>query len=317
MIPARLASLASFSLASLLGPATFLALIAASSEALADEPAPLPPLAATPPEQVAEPTVAPVAAVPNETVAAPTNAAQPAEPAAVAGSDAAYAPDASEAPPIPAFSADSAPVLAPSSNANRPRLTVDGGFRMTIVDDSGFDPYATNDVLPSLSVAAGLLPFDSGKMSFGFGAEYTIGGHSAVARGANASLTIHHVSLGFVGRYAVSERLAFGARVAPGLDYLLASLDDASSDRVLGADAFTWVVDATAGLTLTMARPDADGAMGLYFVADAGYIFAGKADMVFSPETDSEEPRNFGTTTLPRLRPAGFTNRFALSLSFR
>ncbi len=316
MIPLRLTSFAAFSLRFLAGSSALVSVVALPTAAFADEPAQLPPASAAQPTEVPPPPTAEIATTPADSVAPQTIASRPAE-AAPSAPSSEPTTDSSEVAPPPAFSADLAPVLAPSDNPGRPRLTVDGGIRMTIVKDSGFDPYATNDVLPGLSASAGLLPFDSGRMSFGFGAEYTFGGHSALARGANASLTVHHVSLGLVGRYAVGERFALGARVAPGLDYLIAGLKDDSSDRPLDGDAFTWVVDATLGLSLTIAKPDANGAMGVYFVADAGYIFAGKADMVLTPEADEEEPRNFGSTTLPRLRPGGFTNRFALSVSFR
>ena len=66
----------------------------------------------------------------------------------------------------------------------------------------------------------------------------------------------------------------------------------------------------------TLSEPSESGAGGLYFLVEAGYVFAGSAEMRFVPQAEDDETRLFGATRLPDFSPHGFTNRFGLVVSF-
>lgn len=283
--------------------AALASLLAARLAAAQTEPPPaLPP--ALPPAASAEPTPPP-APLPPAPVAAPVAAPE--------------APAPAEVPPPDVTSPAEEPApatMAPQPRHAPPRLALEGGVRMSILPDESFDPYANNDLLPGVSAGAFFVPFEAGPWSFGVASEYTLGGHSAQTRGANASVAIHRVTLGLLARRTLGARALVYGRVAPGLDVVSGSIDDPSLDRPLEVDTFTWAFDTSGGVMFTLSEPGESGAGGLYFLLEAGYVFTGSAEMRFVPEAEDDETRLFGATRLPDFSPHGFTNRFGLVVSF-
>lgn len=270
------------------------------------EPPALPPLSATEAPSAA-PAADPAPAVTPAVTPAETVPPAPLAPVAEAAPITDTPSEVDEPPPA---------TMAPQPPSSPPRLAMEAGFRMSILPDGGFDPYAENDLLPGLSAGALFVPFVAGPWSFGLAAEYTLGGHSAKARGADASVAIHRVTLGVLARRTLGARTVVYGRAAPGIDVIAGSIDDPSLDLPLEVDTYTWAIDTSGGVLFTLAEPSAEGGGGLYFLVEAGYVFAGSAEMRFAPEAEDDEPRLFGATRLPDLSPHGFTNRFGLVLSF-
>ena len=223
----------------------------------------------------------------------------------------------------PLLGRDESPRVPGGADLHEPRpqrpgtVGLEGGVRMNVVPNAGLDPYATDDVLPQLSVAASLVAVRAGSLSLALRGGWDVGGASAFTRGDAMSLVVHRMSAGVEARYALAPWLHLVADVAPAALHMRGSIEDGGFDRRLVARSWTWGIDASGGIALRMARfgkPEVRG--GLWFLAEAGYGFAGEAEMVFTPDAEPDDTRRFGDTVLPPLRPAGAMNRFALALTF-
>ncbi len=193
------------------------------------------------------------------------------------------------------------------------------GLRGTVIAHDGFQPYASKDpeLLGQISVAAGIFPLRFSRLALGLMAEYDIGGRSETVRGDDSHLTAHRISLGLQANVDLHRRIYLFTRVAPAAVYFHGSIDDAAIDRPLVANSWTWGLDTTAGAGVLLgavgrARPQ----VGFWLKAELGYAFAGEADMQYAPVEDDEDPRRFGSISLPAVSPRGFISRLALSISF-
>lgn len=273
--------------------------------------------------------------------------ADPSIPASAPASASASAPaSASASASAPASASASAPasapapaptyVIAPYSSTGEAAPTYDvapraklkryvqrhvgfeAGMRTTVVLDEGYDPYSSNDLLPHFAASATWVPLRMAPFSVGLVGEYDLGGSSGMARGDATSMLVQRASLGLQARLALGSRVYTFAKAAPSVMYMRGSITDAAVDRPLTADAWTWGVDATGGAAVMIGRAgDPDWpALRVWIVGEIGYAFAGKSEMVFSPEERDDDPRMFGSVRLPGFRPAGVVNRLALALTF-
>ena len=274
----------------------------------------------------------PVATDPSISAPAPASASAPASAPASASASAPASASASASAPAPA----SAEMIVPFSSTNEAAPTYDAappaklkryvqrhvgfeaGMRTTVVLDEGYDPYSANDLLPHFAAAATWVPLRMAPFSVGLVGEYDLGRSSGMARGDATSLVIHRASVGLQARLALGRRVYAFAKAAPSVMYLRGGITDAAIDRPLTADAWTWGVDATGGAAVLIGRAgDPDWpALRVWIVGEIGYAFAGKSEMVFSPEEQDDDPRMFGSVRLPGFRPAGVVNRLALALTF-
>ncbi len=190
------------------------------------------------------------------------------------------------------------------------------GVRMMFMPDTGFGPYASNDVLGQIALTGGLELLRAGRFSLALAAEWDGGGRSAQARGTVSSIFLHRFSGGLEARFALAPRLIGFVKAAPVAVYVHATIEDALVvDRPIEANEWTWGLDATAGGRLLLAGKPQSWAR-LWLVAEAGYGFAGSTPMRFAPSQEVDDPRDFSPIALPDLRPSGAIARLGLTLGF-
>lgn len=159
-----------------------------------------------------------------------------------------------DAPPAPR-----APLVvaarAPDRAARRPsrsgvEMNIALGARGVVLPNRGFDPYAANNVLGQLSLAAGPTFARAGDVSFSALGQWDVGTATATTRGDQASLTMHHLAVALEARWQVVRRLGLFAKIAPGAVHLRGSFTDPVFERPLVSRSWAFEFDATAGLAL-------------------------------------------------------------------
>jgi hypothetical protein len=136
--------------------------------------------------------------------------------------------------------------------------------------------------------------------SLGLVAEYDVGRVEDNARGVPSSLVMQRVAGGLQAQLDL-WRFQLYARGTPGAIYATAELEDPGIDRALEADGWTWAVDVTGGarFRLASAGPTSAPVVSFWMVAEGGYSFAGDVEMTFAPGVEEDDPRQFGTLSLP------------------
>jgi hypothetical protein len=222
----------------------------------------------------------------------------------------------------PGAPAGSAPAMdrierAAPGDPRSARFGVDLGARAVFIDNAGFGPYSTSDLLPGLSVAASWVPGRIGAVSFAVVGEYDLGYQSATARGDATTLFVHRAAVGLEPRFRVGSRLDLFAKLAPGVLYLNGQITDADPSNPLSSSQWTWSLDTSGGAAFLLLRSSGSRHVtSLWLVGEIGYAFAGSADMIFAQSSSAGDPHNYGSITLPALRPAGFLDRWAISMRF-
>ena len=199
-------------------------------------------------------------------------------------------------------------------------FTAELGVRAMLVTNDGFEPFTNSEVslLGQLVVAGSITPLKFDPISIAIVPEYNVGARSGNVRGQESSLTLHRLAAGVRIDATITRHIHTYARVAPGAIYLHGSIRDAAIDRPLVSNAWTWGLDATAGVAILMGAVGdrKDPAVGFWLLAEYGYMFAGEQEMSYAPAEDEDDPRRFGNIDLPAIRPAGVVNRLAVALSF-
>lgn len=285
---------------------SFLALLLGAPRLASAQPAPAGPSSepdATTPEQDEPAVVAPSPL--RRAPARPRPVLQPASPVPVL------------APDLRVFEAPAAPPSPPRKFAQR-YVGLELGARALIVGNAGFDPYAEDDLLASVSLGATWEPLRVAPIYIGFAGEYDYGSRSARARGVPSSLAVHRVAVGARVRWEAAHWLSLYAKASPGVLHLRGSLDDAVLDRPLVARTWTYTVDTLAGAAFPVATfGDREWPFArMWVLVEGGYSFAGSAAMTYAPADDPADARQFGVVHLPDLRVSGAMNRFAVAMTF-
>jgi hypothetical protein len=125
-------------------------------------------------------------------------------------------------------------------------------------------------------------------------------------------------ALGLEGRYEPISRLYFFAKLAPAAFHVRADIKEVYLGATLKSRSWTWGLDTTGGAALRLGSSgkEDDPSATFWLMLEMGYSFAGKADMVLTPDDVEEESRRFGEVTLPGLQPSGFLTRFAGAMTF-
>jgi hypothetical protein len=209
-----------------------------------------------------------------------------------------------------------APVKA--SSFRRPEINLALGFRAMVMPSAGLDPYAANDSVVQLSLAAGPTLLRSGPVSIAALAEWNFGTKASTARGDATSLTMHRLGVGLESRFQLARRFMLFARLEPAAVHFRGSITDPGLDRPLVSRSWSWAFDTTAGAAVLFARtgPSDAPTSRFWFTGELGYGFAGQSDMVYAPEADAEDPRKYGSIMLPALRPSGALMRLSMLVSF-
>lgn len=268
----------------------------------------------------AEPTPAPIEPAPPSggPAAVPSEPTPP--PSAPASAPSAPPPE-SAPPPLVTFPP---PVYdAPAEEAPEPTrapepFRLEAGLRMMHVGNAGLDPYAENDALAFFSLDATKAFAVGRRVAVAIGAEWNVGGTSAAARGADASLTIHRLGVPLEARYHATHWLYGFARVAPGVTSLSATLRDRNGGREASANGWVFSSDFMAGVSFQVAplRNPSKRTLRLWLTPEVGYTWSAARTMRFAPEASEDDPRPAGSASLGSLALRGLTYRFTLALAF-
>jgi hypothetical protein len=191
-----------------------------------------------------------------------------------------------------------------------------GGFRLARVRDAGFDPFASNDVLPQVSLAAtrALAPPRSTGFIPAVGLGWEEGGSSEQARGSAARLLVKRLGVVLEGRYAPVRRLYLVLRLVPAAQWTLVSLQDSSAPATLGAHYRNYSVDGSLGAAARL-TPEASP-LGFWILADAGYGWAQRQDLVLRPALPAPDANKAGATSLGSLDTQGAFMRVWMAISY-
>ena len=199
-----------------------------------------------------------------------------------------------------------------------PEINLALGFRTMIMPSAGLDPYATDNTVVQLSLAAGPTLLRRGPVAIVAMAEWSFGTKESTARGDTTSLTMHRLGVGLETRFQLATRLMLFAKLAPAAVNLRGTIMDPGLTRPLVSRSWSWALDATAGAAVMFARTGSREAptSRFWFTGELGYGFAGESDMIYAPEVDAADPRKYGSIMLPGLRPSGALARLAMLVSF-
>jgi hypothetical protein len=199
-----------------------------------------------------------------------------------------------------------------------PEINLAFGLRTMVMPSAGLDPFATNDSVAQLSLAAGPTLLRRGAVSIAALAEWDYGNKEGMARTDATSLTMHRLGIGLETRLQLARRLMIFAKLSPAAVNLRGSITDAGIPRPLVARTWTWALDATAGLGVMFANtgPREAPTSRFWFTGELGYGFAGEATMTYAPESDAADPRKYGSIMLPALSPSGALGRLAVVVAF-
>jgi hypothetical protein len=230
-------------------------------------------------------------------------------------------PTRSPAPPPHAAAAPS--TASPGDAPPAPRLArqwgVWGGLgaRYSQIKSTGYDPFATKDLLVQFNLNAGAQVLRLGSFSLGVTGGWDIGASGSTARGAQSSLTMHRLWAGPEARVSLFRWLYVFGRAAPAALHARATLTDASSAEPLASKGWTWGLDLSGGGALEMFHVgNAEGPTARFWViAEAGYGFAGRIEQNLTPRLGDDDPRTFGTTRLAPLDASGALARVSFAIS--
>jgi hypothetical protein len=169
-----------------------------------------------------------------------------------------------------------------------------------------------------LAVGATWSPLRFGSAALGLAAEYDLGARSGTARGAEASLVVHHATLGVRMEWTATRWLMLHLKAAPGMTHVRGSLKDGSLSDPLTARNTGFALDAMGGAAFRLGysgHPELPRAR-FWLLTELGYSFSTPVKMAFSPDVDADDPRRFGSVKLPDLRVAGATGRVAFAVTF-
>ncbi|HEY2899477.1 MAG TPA: hypothetical protein VGL59_02795 [Polyangia bacterium] len=188
------------------------------------------------------------------------------------------------------------------------------GVRTSLIKDRGFDPFATTDALPQLSVSVArvLVRGRRAALTVGLGAD--TGTSDATARGAQAHLRVVRASVPLELRYQAAERVYVFGRAAPGVLNVAARLTDPSAPAPLSADFNALSLDGSVGIAARVTP--AFSRFGLWVQGDGGYGWTPSHDLVLAPDLTGADKSKAGALTFSPLAARGAFFRLALAVSY-
>jgi hypothetical protein len=199
-------------------------------------------------------------------------------------------------------------VVAPG----RWRVTVGG--RSSLYRSAGYDAFSSDDAFGQFSATATATVLAGARFSTAVGALWEDGASSAMARGAESTLSLSRLGVVLEERFAPRPWAYAFVRVAPAWLRGKASIDDTSIAAPLETTFSTISVDGSVGVAGRV-NPGR-GKVGVWIVGDGGYGWARAQSMALSPALPSADRDKAGVTTLADLAPSGVFFRFALALSY-
>ncbi len=203
---------------------------------------------------------------------------------------------------------------APAVGGGPGRWRVSVGGRSSLYRSAGYDAFSSDDAFGQFSATATATVLSGPRFSTAVGALWEDGSSSALARGAESSLSLSRLGVVLEERFAPRPWAYAFARVAPAWLRGKASLDDTSIAAPLETTFSTISVDGSVGVAGRV-NPGR-GKVGVWIVGDGGYGWARAQPMALSPALPSADRDKAGATTLADLAPSGVFFRFALALSY-
>lgn len=207
----------------------------------------------------------------------------------------------------------------PLPDTNERFEAFDIGVRTTVVPNAAYDAYATNDALTQASLGVSHTGGVSGAFALGLGLRWDFGSTMARSRGAEASLLVHRLTVPFEGRFHARPWLYAFARVAPGVVWQRAKVDDASMPEGMRATSWNFATDVSLGASLRFASfadsPESH-APRFWLTPEIGYAWSAGGTSSLGADTDADDPRHFGTLELSRVAVRGAFFRVAVTTTF-
>ena len=198
------------------------------------------------------------------------------------------------------------------------------GLRGQWLGSEGRDPFTNNDFSPQLSLGADVTLLRTRRLSLAAGVAWDLGAGSGTARGVDATLVTHRLTVPIEGRWHWT-RSAYGFfRAAPGFSANVARLRDVDANvGTYGDTRFAFATDLSAGVAFGLSPQPKNGSRGvrLWLVPELGYALAGKTSFALTPpserpDTDVTLPGSTLPARLPGFSPSGPFFRVSLALGF-
>ena len=192
------------------------------------------------------------------------------------------------------------------------------GVRTNYVTNSGFDPFATDNALPQLSLGVGSTLASADQLSLAGLLLWDWGRSEATARGAESALDVHRLTLAAEGRYHVIRRLYVFGRLAPGALHWKASIRDRIADLERVDDRWVFAADLSAGAAFEFAgeaRGESKRPRG-WVSADGGYGWSAASETALEPDEGSSAPARPEPVALGDLGLRGGFFRVALGITY-
>jgi hypothetical protein len=196
-------------------------------------------------------------------------------------------------PPPPAPAALPPPIEQPVP-AGPPRydlIRVNAGFRIGYIPTSGFDQFATSDVLSQFSIDGTYPVFHRDRLVVGVGFGWDVGGREDRLRGVATSLTAHTLSVPVEARWYVRPWLCGFGKVAPGATAMLANVEEGSSPNRLTTTAWAFSANASVGASFLIApRQHLDKRTPRFWITpEFGYSYTTEAALNLNPNRDAKD----------------------------
>lgn len=207
----------------------------------------------------------------------------------------------------------------PNALGNHQRhIRLDLGVRTQFVKSKGLDPFASNDVLPQLTLAASWHFWARDRLSLGAGVAFDYGARSARARSGEASLDMRRFGLTPEVRYHVLRVLALTVKVGPTLTRQEATYSG-GLDTDLSKTAWKPGFDATAGAAFEVFgyASGTSNKPRLWLTAEGGYGWTASNRLRLDAPESSGAPQRLTPLDLGELSLNGPLFRVTAALSFR
>lgn len=214
---------------------------------------------------------------------------------------------------------ETTPSLNEDSNAlgnHQRHVRVDIGVRTQFVRSAGLDPFASNDVMPQLTLAASYYFWAHDRLSLGAGVAFDYGARSDNARSGDATLDTRRFLLAPELRYHVLRVLAVTAKVGPTLTRQEATYSGLEAE--LSKTAWKAGFDATAGAAFEV-YGYASGSSNkprLWLTAEGGYGWTASNRLRLEPDESAPAPQRLTPLDLGSLSLSGPLFRVTAALSF-
>jgi hypothetical protein len=209
------------------------------------------------------------------------------------------------------------PPDAPAAPVPKSFFQMQVGVRAIRVADATFGVFSDNKALGQLGAAVSYTVATAGQLSFAPGISFELGGVQSRVRGDESKLDTQRVALRLEGRYHFVPWAYGFVRAAPGGMRQAYEVNDPLAPAPMRQSHLVPAVDASGGVAFLIVPHGAPSVHHARFwlEVDGGYGWAGRKDLVLSPDVDDAGAR-LGTLALGSLALRGPFVRFSCSLTF-